>query len=187
MDKKDIYEHLAKIYLDASSKKKKKGKFYPNLFRNLFFVSIACVFVLSGLLFFSYLKNKPLKSEIALLLQNDAAKINFNFNPAKKESFTVSLNNLNLSRFKALGFSLKKANFRDKISLRVEFCNAHNETSEVYLRDIPHKWQDYKINLSEFRHISDWSAMHSLSFVVEEWNTVEDKGIVYIDNARFLR
>ena len=34
MDKKDIYEHLAKIYLDASSNKKKKSAAQPRIFKN---------------------------------------------------------------------------------------------------------------------------------------------------------
>ena len=45
------------------------------------------------------------------------------------------------------------------ISLRVEFTNAFRERSEVYLRNIPHKWQTYKINLTDFKEIMDWSGM----------------------------
>ena len=48
MDKKDIYEHLAKIYLDASSNKKKKPAVQPRIFKNLFIVSIVFIAALSG-------------------------------------------------------------------------------------------------------------------------------------------
>lgn len=187
MDKKDIYEHLAKIYLDASSGRKKKPQKYPPLFKNLFFISLLFIFGLTTFLIINLPKNKPLNSEIALFLQNDVTKINFHFDPAKKEIYSVSLNNLNLARFKALAFSLKKANFRDKISLRVEFTSVFKEKSEVYLKNISHKWQDYRINLSEFKDISNWLRMSSLSFIVEEWNVKEKKGAVYIDNVRLLR
>ena len=187
MDKKDIYEHLAKIYLDASSKKKKKSKAQQQFFRKPFFIIGVSVFVFGIFLSFLFNRNKPLKSEIALLLASDAVKINFHFDPAKKETYSLNLNKLDLSRFKDLGFSVKKVNSNGMISLRVEFTNDFNEKSEVYFRDIPLKWQDYKIDLSKFKNIGDWSSMTQLSFIVEEWNVKEKKGIVYIDNVRLLR
>lgn len=193
MDKKEIYEHLAKIYLDASSKtkKKKKSKAYPEIFNNAVLISIAVIFAAGIFYHFSFPhffpKNKTFKSEISLVLLPDAAKINFNFDPAKKETFNLDLKSLNLLRFKVLGFSLKNQGYGDAVSLRVEFTNAFNEKSEIYLKDIPHSWQDYKINLSEFKNISDWSEMSSLVFTVEEWNAREKKGIVYLDNIRLIK
>lgn len=187
MDKKDIYEHLAKIYLDASSKRKGKDNAYPKIFKYLFYVSILFVFGLSGVLLATYQKNRPLNSEVALVFLSGASKINYHFNPAKKEMYSLSLNKLDLTKFKELGFALRRTNFEDNISLRVEFTNAFNETSETYLSDIPHKWQEYKIKLSKFKNISDWSEMTGLSFIIEEWNTKEKKGEVYIDNVRLLK
>lgn len=188
MYKKDIYEHLAKIYLDASSKRKKKTKK-----TKVFKASLLAIFaLLSGLgIFFSTTipKIKSLKnpSEIALVLSGDVIKINFQFEPVKKEIYALNLNHLNLTRFKTLAFSLKKSDYRDNISLRVEFINAFKEKSEVYLKNIPHKWQDYRINLCDFKDISNWSRMLSLSFGVEEWNAKKKKDVVYIDNLRLLR
>lgn len=199
MDRKDIYEHLAKIYLDASSKKKnKKLKNYPRILRNPFFISTVISFTLTIILFINltkskpllteWYKNKPLSSEFILVLQPDIVKINFNFDPAKKEIYSMNLSNLNLHKFKALGFSLRKVNYQDNIILKVEFSNVFNETSEIYLNNIPaYKWQDYKINLSEFKNISDWSRMLNLSFIVEEWNVKDKRGIVYLDNVRLLK
>ena len=187
MDKKDIYEHLARIYLDASSNKKNKPALKPRIFRNLFIVSVALIIVLSAVYFRSLHNNKALNSEIALVLLSDSAKMNFHFDPAKKEIFSLNLNKLNLSRYKALGFAVKKANYQDTISLRVEFTNAFKEKSEVYFKDISHKWHDYIINLSEFKNVNDWSEMATLSFTVEEWNVKEKAGVVFVDNARLLK
>ena len=188
MDKKDIYEHLAKIYLDASYKKKKKNKKYLLASPRFSFLAIVFLAGITPLLINNLLlRQKNLKSETALILQNDASKINFNFNPAKKEIYSLSLNNLNIGYFKALAFSLKKVAQRDNISLRVEFANNFKEKSEFYLRNVPAKWQDYSIDLSNFRKISDWTEMSTLSFIVEQWNVKENKGIVYIDNIRLLR
>lgn len=197
MDKKDIYEHLAKIYLDASLKRKNKNRKSPTL-KNLFFISIAAIFLLTVSLIFSLTKNKslslaklennqPLNTELALVLQPDIAKLNFNFDPAKKESYTLFLNKLNIARFKALGFSVKNVDYQDNVTLRVEFSNIFKEKSEVYIKDISHKWQHYKIPLSDFKYISDWSEMLNLSFIVEEWNVRGKRGIVYIDNVRLLK
>jgi hypothetical protein len=187
MDKKDIYEHLAKIYLDASSKKKKKNKAYPQLFRNLFFISLMFVFGLSGVLLNNSRNKEASNSQIELVLAADPLKINFNFDPAKKEIYSLNLNRLNLNRYGSVAFSVKKANFRDTISLRVEFTSAFKEKSEVYLKNIPHAWKEYNLNLADFKGISDWSEILTLAFIVEDWNTKENNGVVYIDNVRLLK
>jgi len=186
MDKRDIYEHLAKIYLDASNQKQKKAETLPKLLKNPFLIGIV---ILSGLgvLAFSFTQNKPYRSEVALFLSNDALKINFNFDPAKKETYSLDLNNLDLSKYKALGFSAKKSDFKDNVSLRVEFSNTFKEKSEVYITDLPHKWKDFKINFSDFKKIGNWQQMNYLCFAVEEWNTRENKGKVYIDNVRLIK
>ncbi|MDO8662681.1 MAG: hypothetical protein Q7K98_05625 [Candidatus Omnitrophota bacterium] len=186
MDKKEIYEHLAKIYLDASSKKKKRHKAYPKLLNNLFIIGIFIVIGLTTTLFSSATR-KNLNTETALILQNDHAKINFNFDPAKKETYTLNLKRLNLTHSKQLAFSVRNINPKDKITLRVEFTNAFKEKSEVYVRNIPSKWKDFEISLSEFKNINDWSEITSLVFSVEEWNASQKKGVVYIDNVRLLK
>lgn len=187
MDKKDIYEHLAKIYLDASSGKKKKEP-PSRIYKNLFIASIAVIVALSAFSLGSLTKRRPSAAhEIALVLLPEPAKINFHFDPAKKEIFTLHLNKLDLTRYRAAGFALKKANFFDTISVRVEFTNIFKEKSELYFKDIPHKWRDYSVKFSEFKNVSDWSEMASLSFTVEQWNAKEKKGVVYVDNVRLLK
>lgn len=187
MDKKDIYEHLAKIYLDASSQKRKSENPYSKLYRNFSFISIVLIAGLTVTLLFNVIhKNTKYRSETSLILLPDAAKINFHFDPARKETYSLALNNLNLARYRSLCFSVKKAKPGGLISLRVEFTNSFNEKSEIYFKDIPSKWKDYKINLSAFKYISDWSQMRNLLFVIEEWNTKEKKAVVYIDNVRLL-
>lgn len=187
MDKKDIYEHLAKIYLDASSSKKKKSKSYLKVFKPLFLVGISGLCVASLIILVNSQKHKSQDSQIALLISTDAAKINFNFNPAKKEVYSLNLNKLKMNRFNTLGFSAKSKNYQDNISMRVEFTNSFREKSEIYVTGIPNKWHEYKINLADFKKISDWSEMSNLSFTVEEWNTKFDSGVVYIDNIRFSK
>lgn len=186
MDKKDIYEHLANIYLDASSKKKKQIASYPSAIKPLI---LAAAIAIIGLAVFFIISKKGAahNSEYSLVILTDAARINFNFDPARKEIYSINLNKLALSRYSALGFSLKKANIRNDISVRVEFINSFREKSEIYIKNIPYRWKDYRINFSDFKTITDWSEMSMLNFVVEEWNVSAKKGYVYIDNIRFIR
>ena len=186
MDKKDIYEHLAKIYLDASSDKTRKKIPSSKVYKNLFFASVAVLIISLGLTLLTRF-NKIYRSETALVLLSEAAKINFHFDPARKETYSVDLNKLNLSKYRSLCFSLKKANYKTKIAMRVEFANTFREKSEVYVQDIPASWQDFKLKFSAFRNLSDWTEMSKLIFTVEEWNTGDKKGIVYIDNIRLIR
>lgn len=193
MNKKEIYEHLAKIYLDASSPKNNKGKVKKN-FRNLFFISLVIIFGLSISSFLSRNKSISLNNKInitserALVLQSNIIKINFNFDPATKEIYSLNLNKLDVQGFKALGFSARKSDFDDKIILKVEFTNTAKESSECYISNLKaYKWQDYKIILSDFKNITNWSKMSNLSFIIEDWNTQKKSGVVYIDNIRLLQ
>ena len=187
MEKKDIYKHLAKIYLDASLKRRKKKKPHLTVFKNLIFIGIAFIFGLS-VFFFVHLKGKPpFSHEVSLVLAPDVVKINFHFDPARKEIYYLGLNQLDLTRYKTLGFSLKTNSLKEDIALRVEFTSAFKEKSEFYIRALKNKWQDYSIKLSDFQKISDWSNMAALSFIVEEWNVGEKKSIVYLDNIRVLK
>jgi hypothetical protein len=187
MDKKDIYEHLAKIYLDTPSVKKKKSKNQSKDHKNFIIIAVAIALGLTMLISVRLYMHKPLQQGIALVFSTEPIKMNYNFDPAKKEIFSLDLNKSNLSRFNTLGFFLKKSNSEDEIALRVEFTNLFNEKSEIYVRDIPNKWKYYELKFSDFKGITDWSEMTDVSFIIEEWNTKENKGLVYIDNVRMFK
>ena len=190
MNKKEIYEHLANIYLDASSKSsKKRHRFsaYPKMAQGIILMGAVLILGLGSFTTYSHISNHPSAGQIALFLHQDTAKINFNFDPAKKEIFSLNLKLLNLSKYKTLGFSVRKTNPKDIVSLRIEFTNRFNEKSEIYIKDISSKWTDQKIDFKRFAKMNDWSQMKELSFGVEEWNAREKSGIVYLDNIRVLR
>jgi len=188
MDKKDIYEHLAKIYLDASSKGKKSGsKHNPALKKTLIgaalLVATAIIFLLAPA------HKQALKGAqiVALVLQPETIKLNFHFDPAKKEIYTLNLNKIDLSRFQTLSFSVRKENIKDKINLRVELATKFKEKASCYIRDIPHRWQNYQLKFLEFKGIGYLGSVSSISFIVEEWNTREKNGVVYIDDITLLK
>jgi len=190
MDKKEIYEHLANIYLDASSKsskKKRKSKSYPKPIRNLIIVGLLLVLGLGSGIAYSSFNARNHDAQIALYLYEDTAKLNFNFDPAKKETFSLNLKQLNLSKYKTLAFTARKANPKDVVALKIEFLNRFNEKAEVYVKDISSKWSNHEIDLSRFAKINDWEQMKVLAFSIEEWNAKEKSGIIYIDNVRVVK
>ena len=190
MDKKDIYEHLAKIYLDTTppvpGKKNKKSngkhKVYY-LFAAVPFVALLFVFLLP----IPFRGPQPPLSSTSLIVASDTIKMSFNLETAKKQSYSLDLKRLNLNGYKTLVFSLRDSNYNDSISFRVEFSNVFKERAEKYVNGITNKWKEYRINLADFKGISDWSEMAGLSFIIEEWNTRDNKGILFIDDVRFLK
>jgi len=183
MEKNEIYDHLAQIYLDTPLKRKRPmPRIYTNIFKRLFFISLAGIIILSIILFYALHSHRIATTQTTLGFSSGITKIDFNLDSAKTQSFIVNLNNLDVAKFKNLSFSLRKQNSKDTVSIRVELTNAFKEKSEVYINNIPSSWKDYKIKLSDFNKISDWSQMESLSFIIEEWNTRENSGSIYIDN-----
>jgi len=190
MDKKDIYEHLAKIYLGSTPVKKKKT--HTKDFNSFIFISIAIIVAVIILLsIFPYNRHKLSLQEpqgTSLVIAPNIVKINYTLEPGKEAVYSIDLNKLDLTSAKALAFSVRKANYKDNIILKAAFNNSLKEKSEISINDIPsYNWQDYKISLAEFKHISKWSGMGNLSFMVEPKSIQEKRGIVYIDNIKIIK
>jgi hypothetical protein len=189
MEKTDIYEHLAHIYLDTPLRKKNNSKNQPpQVSKKYIYISLAIIAGLSILLLLAIqVKRKPLNTQNSSVLLPDAVKINFRFDTGKKEIYSLNLKKMDLSKFKSLAFFLKKANNRDSISIRVEFTNAFKEKGEIYLKDIAKNWKLYKLGLEEFSGITDWTEMQDLSFIIEEWNAQDKDGAIYIEGVTLFK
>lgn len=188
MEKRDIYEHLARIYLDGTSVKsgaKKKGK-SRDVRQYLFFALLAIPFIVLLVSAIPYRHREISRREMSLVLSTEPLKISLPLNSAKKQIYSFDLKKLSVARYKSIAFALKKSRESDKLAVRVEFNNAYKERSEVYLYDISSKWQEYHLNLSDFGKITDWTEMESVSFILEEWNSKDGRGHLYVDNVRFL-
>lgn len=186
---KEIYEHLADVYLGSSRNKNKNHPNNKSLFRNPFKVGIGVVVcsvvVLTAIIFVQ--KSAPHKSQLVLVLEDDIRKIDYDFNNTKKKVAIFDLSNMNLLGFKTLEFRLRKGNYQDSLHMRVGFISSFGEESGIYIKQIPTRWQNYKVDLTEFKDISDWFRMRQLLFVLEEWNAQAKRGNVYIDNVQFLK
>ena len=204
MNQKKIYDHLADVYLNSPPRTQQVKKNFEiekkeeleepelieekprgNIYKKLFLISIAAVCGL--LILFAVNKSHRLSFESALILAPEAVKIDFVFEPAQKSIYSIRLEKLDVSKYKTLKFLAKTGNPKDEISLRIEMNNSLNERSEVYTSALPEKWKDYTIDLADFKKISDWTAMSTLSFIIEEWNSTQDKGTIYFDNVRLTK
>jgi hypothetical protein len=185
---KDVYEYLANVYLGSSPHKKKKHAFLKPVYKNLVKLGITIVGCLIIVLTVSIFGDRPVsKGQHAIILEDSITKINYNFDQSDKELAIFELKDINLSGFKTLDFRARKSNYKDNLHLSVEFISDFAEKSQIYIEQIPTKWQDFKIDLTEFKDISDWSRISRLLFVLEKWNAQEKKGTVYIDNVCFLK
>ncbi|MFA5362064.1 MAG: hypothetical protein WC335_02305 [Candidatus Omnitrophota bacterium] len=203
MNQKKIYDHLADIYLDSTRNGKPvKNEFEignketvkpviieekpkKNIYKKLFLISIGAVCGL--LILFAANRNHRLSFDSAMILAPEAVKIDFVFEPAQKSIYSIRLDKLDVRTYKTLRFLAKTGNPKDKISLRIELNNSLNEKSEVYMNTLPGKWQDYTIDLTDFKKINDWTSIKALSFIIEEWNSTQDKGFIYFDNVRLVK
>jgi hypothetical protein len=191
MDKKDIYEHLAKIYLDTTPAAPAKKSKHAVLPRSRFYIFAALPFV-AGVFIFLLLvsfRGHPVMpiSSTSLIVSSDTMRMSFDLENARKQVCELNLKNINLNDYKTLAFSLRDSNYNDQVAFRVEFSNSFKERSEVYVSGITNKWKEFCINLADFKAISDWSDMNRLAFVIEEWNTRDNKGILFIDDVRLLK
>lgn len=195
MDKKDIYEHLAKIYLDAPLRRPQvtRPPSSPRTSKKI----IVSIISLSAVTFIALLiaimavaarsrgfARNPLLSNVLL---TESVKVNFQFDPTKKALYSFALNGMDLASYKTLEFSVRKSAPADTLSLRVEFANNFSEKAEIYLKDIGYRWHHYNVKLADFKSISDWSKIQSLSFIAEEWNATSKDGAFLVDNVRLSK
>jgi hypothetical protein len=186
MNKREIYEHLADIYLDNSGKKKKGFKkfFDPRVI----YLAVFLLTIVVSIPIFIFVSHKSsLKSQVALVIQPTSVRMNFHRGATKKEIFSFDINQLDLAEFNTLSFSIRKLWPADIINIRVEINNKLKERSAIYLDDLSYKWKNYEFNLSDFKNVTNWKKMDKLSFIIEEWNIKGERGIVYIDNVKFIK
>ncbi len=204
MNQKKIFDHLADVYLDSPSNSKHASKIPEtgnkedpadtetieerpknNVYKKLFLISAAAAAIL--LIAFIVGRNHRLVFESAIVLAPETVKVEFAFEPAQKSIYSIRIAKQDISAYKTLKFQAKTADPKDIINLRIELSNTLNERSEVYMSALPGKWKEYTIDLADFKKISDWKSINTLAFILEEWNSVNDKGTIYFDNVRLAK
>lgn len=185
--KQDVYEHLAKTFLDKRIKKnaKKKNQRIPVVVAII--LSFALFYILVSLATGKNVFSKSLyviSDKTPILIEYDFSVLG----GSKTSVLSFNLNNINLSGFNFLEVSFKtdkKTKIDSTIKVKIE--NSFLEKDAQYLSGINNKWKVISLPLRNFYFISDWKSIKTLTFVVEDWNVSSNKGKIYIDDVRFIK
>ena len=190
MEKNEVYDYLAKVYLDkqppAKSKKEAPNKKYLWLFL------ILSTIVLAATVIYKAHPRKFFKVNtysLSLSTGNELIKIKYNFDNSttKKEGYTITLSHLNADNFEALEFQGRALSKKNLPKLRVELENDIKETASYYLKALDNKWKNFRIALEDFKGITQWNSLKRISFIVEEWNVENKNDSIYIDEIRLVK
>lgn len=69
--------------------------------------------------------------------------------------------------------------------VKIVFKNRLNEEDAYYVKGVDMSWKDFEISLDELKHITDWTNLTDVSFVLESWNVEKQRGLILIDDVRF--
>lgn len=192
MEKNEVYDYLAKIYLDkqpaakAEKKAQVKGLDYWLLF--LILIAIGALGILFYFRYPSFLL-EPERYSLDISTGNEFIKIKYNFalRGTKKEGYTLTLADLNAEGFSALQFKARSLKKNESIKLKVELENSLKEKSFIYINGLTDSWNKFSIAMTDFKEITQWDGLTQVSFIVEEWNVVEKDDCVYIDEIRLIK
>lgn len=193
MEKKEVYDYLAKVYLDkqpqevAGPSENKR----PSSFRKYAFFLILPIIALPCLYLFlshSLRQHTPRGWSIQLGVGNELIKIRYDFTASdlKKAGYSIALADLNARGFKELEFKARQRKDFAAAHLRVELENSFRENAARYVK-VESKWKGYKIKLSDFKEITSWDELKKISFIIEDWNVADKDDCVYIDEIRFTK
>lgn len=135
----------------------------------------------------------PLGSSLGIADNRQPLKINYNFtsNISSTPSVSLGLSGINLEGYHFLTFLArledKKLKKRENATLKIVLENTRKETASYYLQGINNRWREFRIPLSYFDAVKDWSSVASLSFILQPWNINSQEGALYIDDIHFFR
>ncbi|MEK6715507.1 MAG: hypothetical protein AABY43_05645, partial [Candidatus Omnitrophota bacterium] len=195
MKNKEIYDRIADTYLGKNNNKKNNQRKKKKWFISLTVINV--LILLTVFFLYKFVLSNPRgeggagdksSASVYILSQRYPIKLAYDLIPPSLgvKNFTFSLPLVDASKFNALRLRVRgddRAGF--SAVLKVEIKSERNEKDSYYLKGISGRWQDFSIGLSEFKNITDWSNIAELSFIFEDWNVSEKRGVLYIDNIRF--
>ena len=191
MEKNEVYDYLARIYLDKQPKAQEEKRGLPQRIGFPVFLIAVVIIALSFYFVWRYpvMLVKPEIQSLQINAGSQLIKIKYNFNNSdlKREGYGLNFANLDVSKFSVLEFQSRHETKRGPINLRLEIETKRGEKAVCYVGGITGKWNSFKIKLDDFAGISQWQELTRVSFVVEEWNALNKEDTVYIDEIRFSR
>lgn len=179
---------MAQVYLGKRKEAdpRQARHFHAWLLINVLITLIIFSSVFYGLTAF-LTRQSSLKGNIIFALHNGLVRLDYNFNQdfSPVKSLALSAPAIDASRYKNIQFSIRARDEGNPGLLKVVIVNDSNETASYYIQGIDFAWQDFRIPLQEFKQISDWTNLKTISFVLESWNVEKKKGVILIDNICF--
>jgi hypothetical protein len=189
MTRDEIYDHLAQVYLGKRKKKdvKKQRQFNAWLFINILITGTIFFSVFYGLTAFFTQKPLPIENSVMYSVNRGLLSIAYNFEDSfsPEKRLSLDLNDIDVSKYDHLLFSVRGKEEGTPGIIKVVFENAKNEAASYYVQGVDLDWREQRIPLSKFKQITDWSNITRVSFVLEVWNVRDPKGIVLIEDVNF--
>ncbi|MDP8266466.1 MAG: hypothetical protein P9M07_05910 [Candidatus Aceula meridiana] len=189
--KEEIYEHLAQVYLGKRTPEK---KIVEKRITSKAVGRIVLAFLSVGVIFYSltaFLSHRKelLKSNVIFALNNSPIRIKYNLNSPypQVKNFSFSIPKMNVAKYKTLNFSIRGLEEGYPGVVKVVLKNKRNEVSFTHVDGVQLKWKKFSVPLNDFRNITDWMSVTEVSFVLEAWNVVKEKGIILIDDVCFSK
>jgi hypothetical protein len=101
------------------------------------------------------------------------------------KSFDLSVPSIDASKYRTLKFSIRAREEGSPGVVKIVFKNRLNEEDAYYVKGVDMSWKDFEISLDELKHITDWTNLTDVSFVLESWNVEKQRGLILIDDVRF--
>lgn len=189
MNRDEIYDHLAKVYLGKKNsvqetKKKKINSAW--LAMNIFITLLILASSFYGLTAFLNRQQLDFKNRIVYSLNNNPIRIAYDlgypYPPVK--TFSLDVPSKDISKFHKLNISIRGMEAGYPGVVKLTLSNQKNEKSTYFLQDIGLEWEHLSIPLDKMR-LTDMTNVTELSFVLESWNVQNKKGIVLIDEISF--
>ena len=190
MTRDEIYDHLAKVYLDKRETVEEaqlpKKQPLPWLVINIVITGLILASVFWGLTAFLTQHDDLLKSRVIFTLNNSPIKLTYDVGGSfpQVKALTIAVPPVDATQYRRLNLSLKGALGGNPGMIKVVLTNTKNEQATHYLQGIKSKWQDYIVSFDEM-NLTDWRSVKDVSFVIEAWNSERSSGAVYIDNISF--
>ncbi|MDD5005808.1 MAG: hypothetical protein PHS93_04815 [Candidatus Omnitrophica bacterium] len=182
--KQDVYEHLAKTFIDKKVKQKPKRK----ILWILAAFSIICVVMFLASNYF-LVEKRIFSKSLYLLHDKTPIVIKYDFTSlgnSKVKALSFNLDNLDLSGYHFLTLSIRTEE-KTKIdsTIKVQIENSLLEKDAEYISGINSKWRRFVLPLADFKLVKDWSQIKTLTFMVEDWNVTDKNDKILIDEVRF--
>lgn len=108
-------------------------------------------------------------------------------NPAYN-GFWMMLPNFDATKYDALNFWVKGDSKTGYTTVfKIELKNANKQVGRYYVSNVTDQWKEISIPLAEMRTLIDRSVLTEFVVVFEDRMASNKKGVIYIDDIRFIK